>query len=46
MQDYLNEVGETGMKAIILTGGIKGWHKAFGGKMMEHYDEKAWTSKA
>jgi arsenical-resistance protein 2 len=28
MQDYLNEVGETTMKALILKGGIKGWQKA------------------
>ncbi|KAJ3494718.1 hypothetical protein NLG97_g3897 [Lecanicillium saksenae] len=46
MQDYLNEVGETGVKAVIMTGGIKGWHKAFGGKMMENYDEKVWAAKA
>ncbi|XWW95327.1 hypothetical protein V2A60_003285 [Cordyceps javanica] len=46
MQDYLNEVGETGVKAIIMTGGIKGWHRKFGGKMMENYDEKFWATKA
>lgn len=46
MQDYLNEVGETSIKTFIMTGGIKGWYQAFGGKMMENYDEKAWVSKA
>ncbi|OAA81273.1 Rhodanese-like protein [Akanthomyces lecanii RCEF 1005] len=46
MQDYLNEVGETGIRAVIMAGGIKGWHKKFGGKMMENYDEKAWAAKA
>ncbi|KAM3533343.1 hypothetical protein MY4038_003350 [Beauveria bassiana] len=46
MQDYLTEFGETGMKAIILTGGIKGWHKKFGGKLMENYDENFWVAKA
>jgi arsenical-resistance protein 2 len=45
MQDYLNEVGEAGIKAIILKGGIKGWHQTYGGQMMEWYDEKAWASK-
>ncbi|ATY61667.1 arsenate reductase, putative [Cordyceps militaris CM01] len=45
MQDYLNEVGETDIKAIIMTGGIKGWHKSFGGKLMENYDEKSWATQ-
>jgi arsenical-resistance protein 2 len=42
MQDYLNEVSETEIKAEILAGGIKGWQKAYGGKLMDWYDEKAW----
>ncbi|KAH6900405.1 Rhodanese-like domain-containing protein [Thelonectria olida] len=42
MQDYLNEVSETNIKAEILAGGIKGWQKAYGGKLMDWYDEKAW----
>lgn len=46
MQDYLDDVGETSMKALVLVGGIKGWHKKFGGKMMENYDEKSWIPKA
>ncbi|KAI8719509.1 Rhodanese domain-containing protein [Fusarium sp. LHS14.1] len=43
MQDYLNEVGETDIKAEILIGGIKGWQKTYGGKLMDYYDEKVWT---
>ncbi|CAM1504377.1 Fc.00g019680.m01.CDS01 [Cosmosporella sp. VM-42] len=43
MQDYLNEVGDTEIKALILTGGIKGWVKSYGGKLMDWYDEKAWA---
>jgi len=43
MQDYLNEIGEADMEALILTGGIKGWVKAYGGNLMDWYDAKAWT---
>jgi arsenical-resistance protein 2 len=46
MQDYLNEVGETDMEAVILTGGIKGWVKTYGGDMMDWYDEKFWAEQA
>lgn len=42
MQDYLNEVGETKMKAVILKGGIKGWEKTYVGKMMDAYDSRLW----
>ncbi|KAI5467462.1 Rhodanese-like domain-containing protein [Mariannaea sp. PMI_226] len=42
MQDYLDEVGETNIKAEILAGGVKGWQKTYGGKLMDWYDEKAW----
>ncbi|KAF4457964.1 hypothetical protein F53441_219 [Fusarium austroafricanum] len=45
MQDYLNEVEETGIKAEILIGGIKGWQKAYAGQLMDSYDEKAWEKK-
>ncbi|KAL2675354.1 hypothetical protein Neosp_011538 [[Neocosmospora] mangrovei] len=41
--DYLNEAGETDIKAEILIGGIKGWQKTYGGKLMDYYDEKVWT---
>jgi arsenical-resistance protein 2 len=44
MQDYLNEVGETTMKALILKGGIKGWQKTYGGKLMDYYEENVWAS--
>lgn len=44
MQDYLNEVGESDIKALILTGGVKGWQKAYGGELMDGYDAKAWTN--
>ncbi|RSL64958.1 hypothetical protein CEP54_004429 [Fusarium duplospermum] len=43
MQNYLDEVGETDIKAEILIGGIKGWQKTYGGKLMDYYDEKVWT---
>ncbi|KAK7404123.1 hypothetical protein QQX98_010081 [Neonectria punicea] len=46
MQDYLNEVGETGIKAEILVGGIKGWQKAYGGRLMDYYDEKTWAEQS
>lgn len=46
MQDYLDEVGDTEIKSVIMKGGIKGWHKTFGGKFMDSYDEQAWKDKA
>jgi arsenical-resistance protein 2 len=45
MQDYLDEVEETDIKAEILTGGIKGWKKAYDGQLMDFYDAKAWEEK-
>jgi arsenical-resistance protein 2 len=45
MQDYLNEVGEQDLQALILTGGIKGWAKTYGGDLMDFYDEKVWTQQ-
>lgn len=42
MQDYLNDVGEKDIEALILKGGIKGWVKTYGGQWMDAYDEKAW----
>lgn len=44
MQDFLNEVGESDIKALILAGGVKGWQKAYGGELMDGYDAKAWTN--
>lgn len=46
MQDYLNEVGETDIKAEILAGGIKGWQKVYGGRLMDSYDEKTWAEQS
>ena len=43
MQDYLDEVGEQDIQALILTGGIKEWVKAYGGDLMDSYDEKVWA---
>ncbi|CAG9989780.1 unnamed protein product [Clonostachys byssicola] len=45
MQDYLNEVGETQIKSLVLKGGIKGWQKKYGGGLMDWYDEKFWASQ-
>ncbi|KAH7219311.1 hypothetical protein NOF04DRAFT_1268468 [Fusarium oxysporum II5] len=45
MQDYLDEVEETEIKAEILIGGIKGWQKAYAGQLMDSYDEKVWEKK-
>ncbi|KAK5992620.1 hypothetical protein PT974_06034 [Cladobotryum mycophilum] len=45
LQDYLNEVGETDIQAIILKGGIKGWQKTYGSKMMDYYDETVWSEQ-
>ncbi|CVK84675.1 related to arsenate reductase (Arc2) [Fusarium mangiferae] len=45
MQDYLDEVEETEIKAEILIGGIKGWQKAYAGQLMDSYDDKAWEKK-
>ncbi|KAK4094622.1 hypothetical protein Purlil1_1227 [Purpureocillium lilacinum] len=44
MQDYLNEVGEASVTAAVLKGGIKGWQKMYGGRMMDAYDPKFWSS--
>jgi arsenical-resistance protein 2 len=46
MQDYLNEIGDNNISAVILKGGIKGWHKTHGAEMMDWYDEKAWSERS
>lgn len=46
MQDYLNEVGEASIKAEILAGGVKGWQKTYGARLMDWYDEKAWGGQS
>lgn len=46
MQDYLDDVGDKDIEALILTGGIKGWVKRYGGAMMDWYDGKVWVEQA
>ncbi|GJD03293.1 arsenate reductase [Colletotrichum higginsianum] len=46
LQDYFDEVGETGIQSVILKGGIKGWVRKYGGRMMDTYDERAWVDVA
>ncbi|KAI8271550.1 hypothetical protein K4K56_003224 [Colletotrichum sp. SAR 10_98] len=46
LQDYFDDVGETAVQAVILKGGIKGWVRKYGGRMMDWYDEKAWADIA
>ncbi|KND90996.1 hypothetical protein TOPH_04255 [Tolypocladium ophioglossoides CBS 100239] len=46
MQDYLNEVCEASITAAILKGGVKGWEKAYGGRMMDSYDAKFWANQS
>ncbi|KAF4834518.1 hypothetical protein CGCTS75_v003109 [Colletotrichum tropicale] len=46
LQDYLDDVGETAVQAVILKGGIKGWVRKYGGRMVDWYDEKAWADIA
>ena len=44
MQDYVDEVGGD-LQSLVMTGGIRGWVKTFGDRMMEGYDEQVWKSK-
>ncbi|TDZ16349.1 hypothetical protein Cob_v010766 [Colletotrichum orbiculare MAFF 240422] len=46
LQDYFDDVGETTVTAVILKGGIKGWVRGYGGRMMDWYEEKVWTDLA
>ncbi|KAL2262065.1 hypothetical protein VTK26DRAFT_2592 [Humicola hyalothermophila] len=41
MQDYVNELGGE-LECQVLAGGVRGWVQAYGGSMMDGYDEKAW----
>lgn len=45
LQDYFDEVGDKDVRAFFLTGGIKGWVRTFGGKLMDAYDETHWAGK-
>lgn len=44
MQDYINERGDKGMQSVVMTGGIKGWVKKYGGRWMDSYDAKTWEA--
>ncbi|KAK4231643.1 hypothetical protein QBC38DRAFT_200897 [Podospora fimiseda] len=45
MQDYIDSVGgDVELKAEVMVGGIRSWVKAYGGEMMEGYDEKVWEA--
>ncbi|KAK0624566.1 Rhodanese-like domain-containing protein [Bombardia bombarda] len=44
MQDYANEVGGH-LQSHVMTGGIRGWVQAYGGRMMDAYDEQAWQKR-
>ncbi|TDZ39945.1 hypothetical protein CTRI78_v010398 [Colletotrichum trifolii] len=44
--DYFDDVGETTVTAVILKGGIKGWVRGYGGRVMDWYEEKVWTDLA
>jgi arsenical-resistance protein 2 len=45
-QEYLDSIGETEMKALILRGGVKGWQKTYNGQLMDSYDPGAWGSQS
>lgn len=45
MQDYFDDVGEKDIRALVLTGGIKGWVRSYGGNLMVAYDEAYWAGK-
>lgn len=43
MQDFIVEMGaQDQMEAVVLTGGIKGWVKRYGGQKLDFYEEKYW----
>ncbi|KAK2027586.1 Rhodanese-like protein [Colletotrichum zoysiae] len=46
LQDYFDEVGEAGIQALILKGGIKGWVRKYGSSKMDWYDERSWVDAA
>jgi len=43
MKDFVEEVGGD-LQSLVLTGGIKGWIEAYGGRMVDVYDETAWEA--
>ncbi|KAK4129831.1 hypothetical protein N657DRAFT_653100 [Parathielavia appendiculata] len=44
LQDYVNEAGGD-LKSEVMVGGVRGWVQAYGGGMMDGYDEKAWRQE-
>lgn len=44
MQDYVNEVGGD-LESQVMVGGIRGWFQAYGGSMMDGFDEKVWAAR-
>ncbi|KAL1838922.1 hypothetical protein VTJ49DRAFT_2053 [Mycothermus thermophilus] len=44
LQDYVGEVGGD-LQCRVLSGGIRGWVQAYGGDMIDGFDEKEWQSK-
>jgi arsenical-resistance protein 2 len=44
MQDYVNEIGGE-LEPQVMVGGIRGWVQAYGGSMMDGYDEKSWQAE-
>ncbi|KAK4152680.1 arsenical-resistance protein 2 [Chaetomidium leptoderma] len=45
MQDYVQEV-RGDLESQVMIGGIRGWVQAYGGSMMDGYDEKVWQVRA
>lgn len=48
MHDYINSVqdpAEPKIESQVMTGGIRGWIKAYGGDMMEGYDAQVWRDQ-
>ncbi|KAK3904280.1 arsenical-resistance protein 2 [Staphylotrichum tortipilum] len=41
LQDYVHEDGGN-LESRVMVGGIRGWVRAYGGGMMDGYDEQAW----
>ncbi|KAJ9133728.1 hypothetical protein NKR23_g10574 [Pleurostoma richardsiae] len=49
MQDYISEAdggSGGGLEAVVMDGGVSGWAKTYGGRMMDWYDEDHWKGVA
>ncbi|KAL2270736.1 hypothetical protein VTJ83DRAFT_107 [Remersonia thermophila] len=44
LQDYVKEVGGD-LQCRVMSGGVRGWVQAYGGDLMDGFDEKEWESK-